>query len=180
LWPLQKSGQRIQRVLPGVALVGHVPLEHGQADGFAGLPAVLEAPRQRRDLGEVRLLSQKPAHLELGVDAFLEPAEHLEDETLAEDDRVVALLGHRQRRLETNRLRSPEAQKRPRRRADQHATSAGGPPPPPRPPTPRPPSPRRRLAIAPSTASAKAGGPSASYSSPRPSSPWTRTQAMPE
>ena len=91
---LEVVGERGQRVLPGVALVGHVALEDGQGQRLASLTPELEAARNRCDLRKVRVLREEPADLELRVQALLEPARDLEDQALAVNDRVVALLGH--------------------------------------------------------------------------------------
>src|SRR5207245_5510257 len=89
------------------------------ADRFALAAPVLEGARKRRDLAEVRLLREKAAHLELGVHAFFEPAEDLQHQPLAEDDRVVALLGHRELRLQANRFRAAQTSESLGGRADQ-------------------------------------------------------------
>ena len=95
----EEMGQGVERVLPRVALVRHVALQDRDGHRLA-LPApVLEAARQRCDVGEGRLLGQEPSDLELWVDAFLEPPEDLQHQPLSEDHRVVALLGDRQLRL---------------------------------------------------------------------------------
>src|SRR5438067_10355980 len=109
LWRGEEMGQGVERVLPGVALVRHVSLQDRDRHGLALGAAVLEAPRQWRDLAEARLLGEEPADLELGVHPFLEAAEHLQHQALAEDHRVVALLGHRQLCLEAYGLGPTQA-----------------------------------------------------------------------
>ncbi len=89
---LQVTGQGRLRVAPGVALVRDIALQHGHRDGLALVPAVLERARQRRDLREMSALGEETSDLELGIDPILDAPEHLQDQALAEDDRVVALL----------------------------------------------------------------------------------------
>src|SRR5438874_13546864 len=65
LWCGEEMGQGVERVLPGVALIGHVSLQDRDRHGLALGAAVFEAPRQWRDLAEACLLGEEPADLEL-------------------------------------------------------------------------------------------------------------------
>ena len=58
----------------------------------SGPPAYAYQPPSGGDVREA-VLGEEAQHLELGVDAGLEPAEDLEDQLVVEDDRRVRLLG---------------------------------------------------------------------------------------
>ena len=91
---LVEEAQRVERVVPGVALVGHVAVEHAERAGLGAALLVLEGAEQRRAVGEAPL-GEEAADLEIGVHAFLGPAEDLHHDLVAEHGRRVALLDRR-------------------------------------------------------------------------------------
>ena len=88
--PLRVLADLVEREVPAVEPVADVFLEDAESrsERTAG---VCVPPTEGRDVRET-VLGQEAQHLELRVDARLEPAEHLEDQLLVEDDRAVRLL----------------------------------------------------------------------------------------
>ena len=89
---LRVAGQVVQRVLPGVPLVGDEPLQHGEAVLLFAVH-ILQRSGHGRHVGEPRFLAQAPPDLDFRVRALLDLAEHLEDQLVSEDDRGIGLLG---------------------------------------------------------------------------------------
>ena len=88
--PLRVFRQLVERELPAVEAPAHVLLQDSERRRQRPARVRVPAP-ERRDVGEV-VLGEEAEHLELGVDARLEAAKHLEDELVVEDDRRVRLL----------------------------------------------------------------------------------------
>ncbi len=106
----------------------YAPMVLAAASGSS--PAAAWTRLRAKAGGSDSLLGQEAAHFELRVDAFLEPAEHLQNEPLAENDGVVALLGHGQGSLEPYGLGPSQANEGTCRGTDQRALAACGAPPP--------------------------------------------------
>src|SRR5439155_22808706 len=85
------GGELVERELPAVEPAADELLQDPERGGER--PARARVPAaERRDVREA-VLGEEAEHLELGVDAWLEPPEHFEDELVVEDDRRVRLLG---------------------------------------------------------------------------------------
>ena len=85
--------QILDGVDPAVALVADEAEGGGQRGGLAVLADVLDRAEQRRRVGEAGLLGQKAADLDLGLHAGRQLAVGLEDQTVADHRRGIALLG---------------------------------------------------------------------------------------
>jgi hypothetical protein len=88
---LRVVGERLQHRRPRVAGRRQERLEHRGDRGPSLVGLVREVPGQRRRLREPDV-REKRAHLQVRVEARLEPAVRLEDHAAAEDDRGVRLL----------------------------------------------------------------------------------------
>jgi molybdopterin synthase catalytic subunit len=86
----------VECVDPCVAFVGDVALEDAKHDRLVAVAAtagvVFETADDRRDLGELRLIGQVAADLQVGVKARLQLAIQLQDEPVAVRHRRVGLL----------------------------------------------------------------------------------------
>src|SRR5262249_56437239 len=127
-----------QCALPRGPLVGHIAVEHRQRRCLLATRAEFDEPEDRGGVGEVVLLGEVAADLDLGMRALIKPAEDLQDQLVTEDVRRVCLLlaarrGGRERLL-PRQPRPPQGGPRP------------PPPPPPQHPNrpPRPPGPPAR------------------------------------
>jgi hypothetical protein len=88
----QPGGQRLGDRLVRVGGIGDEGLGHRHREGAVPGVDQLREAGQRRDRRESGLLGQECGHLQVGVEAGLEPAERLEQNPLAEHDRGVALV----------------------------------------------------------------------------------------
>ena len=102
LHAVEEAAEGVQRVAPGVPLVGDELLQDAERHRLVAAVADLQRAGDPRAVAEVGLLGQEAADLEVGVDPRLQLAEELQDQPVAEADRGVALLG-----LERRGLRSP-------------------------------------------------------------------------
>ena len=89
--------QQALDVLPGVPAMRDVLLQHAHHRVLAAPAAVDDRAHDGRDVSEAGAVREEARHLEVGMDAVLQAPEDLQDQALAEDDRVVALLGAGQR-----------------------------------------------------------------------------------
>ena len=105
----------LEHEAPTVASVGDELLEHGQRRHAAVAREVLEGAGQARGAVERGVLGEEARDLEVGIEAVGQPAEHLHDQRLAEDDRGVALLA-----------RDPAHVRRGPERGDERAAPAAG------------------------------------------------------
>ncbi len=86
----------VERELPAVHRAEHVLLQHAERR-VERLADVRVPAAELRDVLETSL-GQETQEFQLGIDAGLEPPEHLEDQLLVEDDRRVRLLARDQAR----------------------------------------------------------------------------------
>src|SRR5262249_43223459 len=85
-----RGRELVERKLPAADRVGEERLGHAERRRER-LPLVVVPAVQRRDVRKLAV-GEEAQDLELGVDARLELAEHLEDNSLVEHDRGVRLL----------------------------------------------------------------------------------------
>ena len=90
---LEEAADGVERIAPGIAAVLRVALQDGQRQLLLPFALILEPACELGSEFERSLFAQESGHLEIGVHARLEPAEKLEKELAAIDDRGVALLG---------------------------------------------------------------------------------------
>src|SRR6202166_2926450 len=102
----EKAAQRIERVMPGVALALDEGVEHSYAGGDAILRAILEGSRERSTVGE-SLPSEERIDLDFRVNAWLHAAVDFQDESVSEHDRAIALLGFQNRGSEIGMALAP-------------------------------------------------------------------------
>ncbi len=92
-------GQLAQRQLPAVRGTLHEGLEHPEDVRVPG--QLRPYPRRRRRYPGAALAGQRERQLQVGVDARDDPAQQLQDEGVAVDDRGVGLLGGHHPRHQT-------------------------------------------------------------------------------
>src|ERR1041384_4821664 len=86
----EKVAKIIERVAPGISFIADPALQHPQ--GRAASPAApAKAAGELGNMFERSLLGDKTADLQFRIHAFLQTAEHFEDETIAVDDGSIAL-----------------------------------------------------------------------------------------
>ena len=85
-----EAAEMVERELPRVALVGHEAQRDADGVDLVAGPAPVDGAEHRGDLAEPLAL-EVAAHLGVGVDAAVDPAEQLEDD-VAEHHRAVRLL----------------------------------------------------------------------------------------
>ena len=105
---LEERAHRVERVLPHVALVGHVLLEDAERRRFVARGPIGEPAA---DLGRVfeATVGQGNADLQLRVNARLEAPEQLQDHPIPEDDGRIALLRVAHPRREIARYAAPRS-----------------------------------------------------------------------
>ncbi len=89
---LDEAGQVVLRVLPGVALVLHEFLRHDHAVAGTVRADQRHLAEQFRAVG-IAGSGEEAHHLHLGIEAVHHPAEQLQDDLLADNDRAVGLFG---------------------------------------------------------------------------------------
>src|SRR4029453_7019122 len=99
-YTLQLRPDIVQRVVPGVTLVGNVRLKNSQRHRFSAVTPVLDVPSDGRHLDGGRLFGQNPPDLQVRVDSLIRSAKQLEDQLVAVDHRRVSLLAGARRGLD--------------------------------------------------------------------------------
>src|SRR5579864_8085915 len=87
----EKAAERIEGVMPGIALVFHEGVEHRDAGGKAILRPILDRSCERGAVRET-LLCEEGIDLDLRMDAGLDVAVDFQDESVSENDGAIALL----------------------------------------------------------------------------------------
>ncbi len=85
-------GEDVLSVLPRIPLVWDETMEHPNCYRYTPTLSIFDGSRNRRNVGET-LFCQKTADLQVWIDSPVEASEKLEDESVLEDDRGIALLG---------------------------------------------------------------------------------------
>ena len=112
---LEEQDHLVERVGPGIALVGDVPLEEPDRGRFAAPAVVLDRRRGGRDVLEAEP-REEAGQLRVRVRPRLDPAEELQHQALPERDRGVGLLGAERHRLQPGAVADqPPQLRRPRR-----------------------------------------------------------------
>ena len=124
---LEEPHELVERVLPGIALVGDEPLQEADRDRLPAAAVILDRARRGRHVREARA-GEQAGQLDLGVRARLDPPEHLQHRPLAERDRAVGLLGAERRGIELGAVAHQPAQLA-RAPGGQRADPAAEPPP---------------------------------------------------
>ena len=84
--PFAIAAERVEREFPASALVVNETLQHGERHRLAAALAVLQRAKHGRHVSKRAALRQETGHFQLGVEARLDPAKHLHDETVPENN----------------------------------------------------------------------------------------------
>ena len=84
---LQIRPDVIECVIPGVAFVRNISLEHAQRHRLSTVAPVLDVTRDRWHLDGGRLLGEDAADLQVRVHSLVRPAEQLQYQLVTVDDR---------------------------------------------------------------------------------------------
>ena len=83
---IKVTAQRVQGELPSIPLITHERLKNSQADGRLIMSQIIDGAGYGREMTEAGALGKEGADFNVGVDALLKTAEHLQHQLLSEHD----------------------------------------------------------------------------------------------
>ena len=114
----EEAAQRVQRVVPGAAMIRNETMQNANAHRLAGVGTVFHRPGNRRRVLE-SMIGQKGTDLHFRVRPRLNATEQFQNESVSVGDGCVPLIGAQHRRLQQRSILTPDAAERPRMRSDQ-------------------------------------------------------------
>ena len=98
--PVEKPVDVLQRITPGVAFIPHERLQDADRRNLSGLVVIIHGTRDQRGMTEARRLGEKPTDFQVGIHPLVQPPKQFQQQSIAINDRAIALLhlerAHRQ------------------------------------------------------------------------------------